>query len=167
MKTRIAVVVAIALASLTQGFAQANDPAPPVLAGKWHVRFTQLSRVHLRKPPSTSRTWIFRRVCGHGHCVRRLLFGLTNGGYETFTIHRVASQNWIGTRHGRGAYCFKRGRYVGRGFERISIHVTASDDSRATALEAYYRARYVGGCDDGGTRVATEVRRFRGQPAAG
>jgi hypothetical protein len=67
-----------------------------------------------------------------------------------------------------GVYCREQGRYVGRGVESVSVHVTASQVidgvRRATALEAYYRATYFGDCH-GGPTVSSEVARIRGTPA--
>ena len=74
----------------------------PALRGKWHVRATLLSRVHLGPLNNPDRTWIFKRACGNGHCVKRLLFELGAGGYEKFTLHRRNATTWEGTRRGVG-----------------------------------------------------------------
>jgi len=141
----------------------------PALVGKWHVHATLLSRVNLAPLNNPDRTWIFKPACRNGHCVKRLLFGLGAGGYEKFTLHRRNATTWEGTRHGVGVYCRDQGRYVGRGVESVSIHITASEVvgriRRATALESYYRARYFGDCE-GGSTVSSEVARVRGAPAA-
>jgi hypothetical protein len=147
-----------------RGATESENDAP-ALRGKWHVRATLLSRVHLGPLNNPDRTWIFKRACGNGHCVKRLLFELGAGGYEKFTLHRRNATTWEGRRRGVGVYCRELGRYVGRGVESVAIHITASQVvdgvRRATALEAYYRARYVGDCQ-GRPTVASEVARVRG-----
>jgi hypothetical protein len=69
-----ALVVALVVAVVASP--PAAGSGPPALVGKWHVHATLLSRVHLEPLRKPDRTWIFRRACGNGHCVKRLLFEL-------------------------------------------------------------------------------------------
>src|SRR4051794_34211646 len=75
-------VIATAAAVQMYGTEARGAKAQPALAGKWHLRFSQLRAVNIIRHTDHTRTWIFKRACAKGACKQRLLFELTSGGYE-------------------------------------------------------------------------------------
>lgn len=162
----ISATIAVLATAAATGAAVADQPAS--LVGKYHTHFHTEVRVNLRGGADNHRTWIVKKACGAERCRLRLLFELSQGGYEKFTLSR-RNNVWTGVRRGLGPYCRKEGRYVGSGVERVTIRATATDRvdgrRRVTKIEGYYRADLQGQCPGQAFSVGHEVRHVFGRRA--
>lgn len=130
--------------------------AKPAIVGRWHLNFDLVyCTFDDCDYKTTDRTWIIRRFMRGGHYQYRLLFELTNGGFERFKI-RPKGKSWVGERRGSGPWCERSGVYVGSGVENVSIRVAGD------YLEAFYTAMLSGKCPSGSYTVNRERRHFAG-----